>query len=155
MTTDEQLWVLVPRQLTDDMARALCRNVPPAGLWRDVLAAAPQQAPTPAVLPEPYAYAIVIARDSRIELVHDLDDAIDDLTNCECEVIPLYTSEPAAPVDARDALTELWVLIEAYAACLVDCALNASHESARQYLKLAKSNLRAALTRQAAAGEKP
>ncbi|AMM23202.1 hypothetical protein [Variovorax sp. PAMC 28711] len=40
--------------------------------------------------PKPYAYAIIIPDERRVELVHDLDEAVDELTNCACEVLPLY-----------------------------------------------------------------
>jgi len=39
---------------------------------------------------EPYAYAVYFPDQPTIELVHDLDDLIDDMTNREHEVTNLY-----------------------------------------------------------------
>lgn len=50
---------------------------------------------------EPFAYYVYIPAEQRGELVHDLDEATDDLTNCECEVTKLY----AAPSEALSSAT--------------------------------------------------
>ena len=152
---------------------------------REARIALAQQAPTPAVLPEPIPLCMCKDRllvDCSGEWGPGCDLGnnekhvrVSDVSGCLACVTcgaPAAISEPAASEewindkpDAADYVNdrsepavpvnaELWALIEAYAACLVDCALNASHESARQYLKLAKSNLRDALTRQAAAPAK-
>ena len=47
-------------------------------------------APAGQAVGEPFAYWVYVRAEQRGEFVHDLDDAIDDLTNCECEVTPLY-----------------------------------------------------------------
>ncbi|MEJ6003778.1 hypothetical protein [Paucibacter soli] len=54
--------------------------------------------------------------------------------------------------DETQSLAEgdVWALVESYAAALVDCAANPTHESAKAYAKLAESNVREAL-----AGFKP
>lgn len=54
-------------------------------------AAAPSQ--------KPFGHFIHIAAEQRGEFVHDLDEAIEDLTNCECEVTALY-DHPATPSPA-------------------------------------------------------
>lgn len=59
--------------------------------------AAPQ--PPASALPlavgvEPYAYAIYLPDQPTELLVHDLEEAIDDLTNREHEIKPLYTAPP-------------------------------------------------------------
>jgi hypothetical protein len=52
----------------------------------------------------PFAYWVYIAAERRGEFVHHLDDAIDDLTNCECTVTPLY--EAAPPTSGLDSARE-------------------------------------------------
>jgi len=61
--------------------------------------AAKRAAPTGAGDAEPYAYAIRIPAEDRIELVHSLDEVTDELTNCECVVTPLYDA-PQQPAEA-------------------------------------------------------
>lgn len=41
---------------------------------------------------EPYAYAVYFPDEARDELVHHLDDLLDDLTNCTHSITPLYTT---------------------------------------------------------------
>ena len=64
--------------------------------------AAPQQEAQ-----EPYAYAVYFPDQPKVELVHDLDELIDDLTNQTHVVTKLYTAPQPAPAplsdDAKDA----------------------------------------------------
>lgn len=65
---------------------------------RDRIAAAlvmPTQAPAATEAPsKPFAYYIHIAAEQRGEFVHDLDEALDDLTNCECKITELFDHAP-------------------------------------------------------------
>ena len=64
---------------------------------------------------EPYAFAVNFPDSSRVELVHDLDDLCDDMTNEAHEVRKLYLAPgaqpaPSAPEDVmRDARRYLWL----------------------------------------------
>lgn len=61
---------------------------------------------------KPYAYCVYIAAEQRGELVYDLEDAMDDLSNCECEITELFDHPPApaAPsLDAQDAARYRWL----------------------------------------------
>ena len=73
--------------------------------------AAAQADPPQAAQPEaPFAFYVYIPDQQNGYYVDELDEAIDDLTNCECEVTPLYASPPAdTPAEAqgeREALTD-------------------------------------------------
>jgi hypothetical protein len=48
---------------------------------------------------EPFAHYVYIPAQQTGYYVDDLDEAIDDLTNCECEVTPLFKR----PADTREA----------------------------------------------------
>lgn len=50
---------------------------------------------------EPYAFAVHFPNDYRIELVHDLDDLVEDMTNNEHIVTALYTHPQPAAQDAE------------------------------------------------------
>lgn len=64
------------------------------------LYATPPAAPAATEAPSvPFAYYIHIAADQRGEFVHDLDEALDDLTNCECKITELF-DHPLAAVGA-------------------------------------------------------
>lgn len=64
--------------------------------------AAPPSA-APPVEPAPFGFWVYIPDEQRGEFVHDLDDAIDDLTNCDCEVTRLYAAlASAAPEEPED-----------------------------------------------------
>lgn len=53
------------------------------------------QAPAATEAPsKPFAYYIHIAAEQRGEFVHDLDEALDDLTNCECKITELFDHAP-------------------------------------------------------------
>jgi hypothetical protein len=94
--TDEQLVKLAADHLSAfcDGGYAWFENE--VGFARAVLAlVAPTAQPTGQ---EPFAYYIYIAAEQRGELVHDLEDAMDDLTNCECEITELF-DHPAAAVE--------------------------------------------------------
>lgn len=62
--------------------------------------AAALAAPQPSQGAEPFAYYVYIPAEQRGEFVHDLDEAVDDLTNCECEITELYAAPPQ-PVSAE------------------------------------------------------
>ena len=64
------------------------------GLIGEVLAkwGTPQQE-----VQEPYAYAVYFPDQPKVELVHDLDELIDDLTNQTHVVTKLYTAPQPAP----------------------------------------------------------
>ena len=70
--------------------------------------AAPQQEAQ-----EPYAYAVYFPDQPKVELVHDLDELIDDLTNRQHTVTKLYTAPQPAPAplsdDAKDAARWRWL----------------------------------------------
>jgi hypothetical protein len=51
--------------------------------------------------PAPFAFWVYVPDEQRGEFVHDLDDAIDDLTNCKCEVTNLYDHPPGELDSAR------------------------------------------------------
>lgn len=55
---------------------------------------------------KPFGYFVYVLAEQRGEFVHDLDDAVDDLTNCECEVTPLYDALTASPPSAEMAAGE-------------------------------------------------
>lgn len=65
--------------------------------------ATPPAAPAATEAPsKPFAYYIHIAAEQRGEFVHDLDEALDDLTNCECKITELFDhATPAPAVGAR------------------------------------------------------
>lgn len=44
---------------------------------------------------EPYAYAVYFPDQPKEEIVHDLQELMDDLTNREHQVVELYTGEEA------------------------------------------------------------
>lgn len=55
---------------------------------------------------KPYAYAVYFPDQPTVELVHDLDELTDDLTNREHQITKLYAApqaEPAAQGDVEDA----------------------------------------------------
>lgn len=52
---------------------------------------------------KPYAYAVYFPDQPTVELVHDLDELTDDLTNREHQIAKLYTAPQAAPAAQRDA----------------------------------------------------
>ena len=55
---------------------------------------------------KPYAYAVYFPDQPTVELVHDLYELTDDLTNREHQITKLYAAPQAAPaaqVDAQDA----------------------------------------------------
>lgn len=57
--------------------------------------ATPPAAPAATEAPsKPFAYYIHIAAEQRGEFVHDLDEALDDLTNCECKITELFDRAP-------------------------------------------------------------
>ena len=57
--------------------------------------ATPPAAPAATEAPsKPFAYYIHIAAEQRGEFVHDLDEALDDLTNCECKITELFDHAP-------------------------------------------------------------
>lgn len=61
---------------------------------------------------EPYAYAVYFPDQPKVELVHDLDDLIDDLTNRPHVVTKLYTAPQPSPAAQGDAIEhELAMLI--------------------------------------------
>ena len=66
--------------------------------------ATPPAAPAATEAPsKPFAYYIHIAAEQRGEFVHDLDEALDDLTNCECKITELFDhATPAPAVGASD-----------------------------------------------------
>ena len=59
--------------------------------------AAPQQEAQ-----EPYAYAVYFPDQPKVELVHDLDELIDDLTNRPHAVTPLYAAPQPTPAPLSD-----------------------------------------------------
>ena len=62
------------------------------------IAARSTQAPAATEAPsKPFAYYIHIAAEQRGEFVHDLDEALDDLTNCECKITELFDRATPAP----------------------------------------------------------
>lgn len=61
-------------------------------MMEEALEAAPQQEAQ-----EPYAYAVYFPDQPKVELVHDLDELIDDLTNRTHVVTKLYTAPQPAP----------------------------------------------------------
>jgi hypothetical protein len=61
---------------------------------------------------EPYAYAVYFPDQPKVELVHELDDLIDDLTNRPHVVTKLYTAPRPSPAAQGDAIEhELAMLI--------------------------------------------
>lgn len=64
----------------------------------DLSKAAPQQDDQ-----KPYAYAVYFPDQPTVELVHDLDDLTDDLTNREHQITRLYAAPQAAPAAQGDA----------------------------------------------------
>lgn len=74
---------------------------------RDALAGAPaapsaQDSAAPSSLSaEPFAYWVYIPAEQRGELVHDLEEVVDELTNCECEITELF--DHPAPAAAPQA----------------------------------------------------
>lgn len=62
---------------------------------------------------KPYAYAVVIPAHDDILLVHDLDDAMEELTNNECEVMPLYLRPALKDPADRTEVNLLRVVYEA------------------------------------------
>ena len=55
---------------------------------------------------KPYAYAVYFPDQPTVELVHDLDELTDDLTNREHQITKLYTAPQAAPAAQGDAPTD-------------------------------------------------
>ena len=69
--------------------------------------ATPPAAPAATEAPsKPFGYYIHIAAEQRGEFVHDLDEALDDLTNCECKITELFDHAIPAPAVGA-SLTEL------------------------------------------------
>lgn len=52
---------------------------------------------------EPYAYAVYFPDQPKVELVHDLDELIDDLTNRPHVVTKLYTAPQPAPAPLSES----------------------------------------------------
>ena len=52
---------------------------------------------------EPYAYAVYFPDQPTEELVHDLDELCEDMTNREHTITPLFATPPTAPVPLSDA----------------------------------------------------
>lgn len=65
----------------------------------DLSKAAPQQDDQ-----KPYAYAVYFPDQPTVELVHDLDELTDDLTNREHQITKLYAAPQAAPAAQGDVL---------------------------------------------------
>jgi hypothetical protein len=70
------------------------------------------RATTPRPASEPYAYDVYFPGEQRAELVRDLDEILEDLTNLEHRVTPLYdhtqpASEPVAQADAINTLCKM------------------------------------------------
>jgi hypothetical protein len=65
-----------------------------------------RQEPATSTEQAPIAYWVYVPAEQRGEFVHDLDEAVDDLTNCECEVTKLYAAPqpPAASPPAQKHL---------------------------------------------------
>lgn len=60
-----------------------------------------------ATVPEAFAYYVYIPAEQRGELVHDLDEATDELTNCEC-VVTRLVEEPRDRVVTQTRLGSLY-----------------------------------------------
>lgn len=71
----------------------------------DKAIATPPLAPAVTGASKPFAYYIHIAAEQRGEFVHDLDEALDDLTNCDCKITELFdhATPPAAPAVTEGA----------------------------------------------------
>ena len=79
-----------------------------SALLQAVTEAAPQQE-----APEPYAYAVYFPDQPKVELVHDLDELIDDLTNRPHVVTKLYTAHQPAPAPLSDDVAQkTWALLD-------------------------------------------
>lgn len=92
---------------------------------RALVLATPPAAPAATEAPsEPFAYYIHIAAEQRGEFVHDLDEALDDLTNCECKITELF--DHAAPAPAVGAS------VQPVLASLSDAARDVLAERQRQ-----------------------
>lgn len=52
---------------------------------------------------EPYAYAVYFPDQPTEELVHDLDELLEDMTNREHTITELFATPPTAPVLLTDA----------------------------------------------------
>jgi hypothetical protein len=57
--------------------------------------------------PKPFGYFVYVPSEQRGEFVHDLDEATDDLTNCECEVWELYDHPATAAMSTTEPLIDL------------------------------------------------
>ncbi len=66
------------------------------GQFQSAMTAPPQEAQ------EPYAYAVYFPDQPTVELVHDLDELTDDLTNREHQITKLYTAPQPAPAPLSD-----------------------------------------------------
>lgn len=62
---------------------------------------------------EPYAYAVYFPDQPKIELVHDLQELMDDLTNREHEVLPLHTEDEVNRL-LEDAEKSFWLACSAF-----------------------------------------
>lgn len=83
--------------LTDDTGSGEVYLTPPA---------APAATEAPSV---PFAYYIHIAAEQRGEFVHDLDEAMDDLTNCECKITELFDHATPAPAVGASEKPIAWL----------------------------------------------
>ena len=62
---------------------------------------------------EPYAYAVYFPDQPTVELVHDLDELTDDLTNREYQITKLYTAPQPAPAPlSDDVVQKTWALLD-------------------------------------------
>ncbi len=57
---------------------------------------------------EPYAYAVYFPDQPTEELVHDLDELLDDMTNREHTVTPLFATPPTEAVRMSEAEIRRW-----------------------------------------------
>lgn len=78
------------------------------------LVATPPAAPAATEAPtKPFAYYIHIAAEQRGEFVHNLDEALDDLTNCDCKITELFDHATPAPAvgasEREEGFEKYWV----------------------------------------------
>lgn len=119
----------------------------------DGYVAAPQQEAQ-----EPYAYAVYFPDQPTVELVHDLDELTDDLTNREYQITKLYTAPQPAPApqaDSQRARNDLpredFAWLVAQEACETEPADEDDPECIRILRRDLKSAVLAAFLRQDAA----
>jgi hypothetical protein len=67
------------------------------------------RATTPRPASEPYAYDVYFPGEQRAELVRDLDEILEDLTNLEHRVTPLYDHTQPAAKPRPQPLTEEYI----------------------------------------------